>query len=83
MRSIVLVMSAAAAVLLLPGCATPEDLAVIEKRQERRTQIGSNIVRRDDDTRASSVTDKDAQDALLREIRNAPVQPVGTTAAGR
>lgn len=83
MRSIVLVMSAAAAVLLLPGCATPEDLAVIEKRQERRTQIGSNIVRRDDDTRASSVTDKDAQDALLREIRTAPVQPVGTTAAGR
>lgn len=83
MRSLVPVVFAAAVVLSLPGCATPEDLAVIEKRQARQTQTGTNIIRRDDSTRTSSVTDKDAQDALLKEIRNVPVQPVGTTAAGR
>jgi hypothetical protein len=76
-------MSAAAVVLSLPGCATPEDLAVIEKRQERQTQTGSNIIRRDNSTRTSSVTDKDAQDALLKEMRNVPVQPVGTQSVGR
>jgi hypothetical protein len=83
MRSFVLVLFAAAAVLSLPGCATPEDLAAIEKRQERQTQTGSNIIRRDNGARTSAVTDKDAQDAMLKEIRNVPAQPVGTSSAGR
>lgn len=39
--------------------------------------------RRDNGVRASTVTDKDAQDALLKEMRNVPVQPVGTQSVGR
>jgi len=83
MRCLALVLFAAFITVSLPGCATPEDLAVIEKRQERQTQTGSNINRRDNGARASTVTDKDAQDALLKEMRNAPVQPVGTQSVGR
>jgi hypothetical protein len=83
MRCFALVMFAAVSVLSLPGCATPEDLAAIERRQERQTQTGSNIIRRDNSTRTSTVTDKDAQDALLKEMRNVPVQPVGTSSVGR
>jgi hypothetical protein len=83
MRFLALVTFAAFITGSLPGCATPEDLAAIEKRQERQTQTGSNIVRRDSGTRTSAVTDKDAQDALLKEIRNVPVQPVGTQSVGR
>lgn len=83
MRCLALVMFAAAAFVSLPGCATPEDLAAIEKRQERQTQTGSNIIRRDNGSRAATVTDKDAQDALLKEMRNVPVQPVGTPSVGR
>lgn len=83
MRYFALVIFAAAAVLSLPGCATLEDLAAIEKRQERQTQTGSNIVRRDSGARSYTVTDKDAQDALLKEMRNVPVQPVGTQTVGR
>jgi hypothetical protein len=83
MRFLALVTFAASITVSLPGCASPEDLAAIEKRQERQTQTGSNIVRRDNGTRTSAVTDKDAQDALLKEIRNVPVQPVGTQSVGR
>jgi hypothetical protein len=83
MRCLALVMYAAAVLLSLPGCATPEDLAAIEKRQERQTQTGSNIIRRDNGARTSAVTDKDAQDAMLKEMRNVPVQPVGTQSVGR
>jgi hypothetical protein len=83
MRFLTLVAFAAFITASLPGCATPEDLAAIEKRQERQTQTGSNIIRRDNGTRISAVTDKDAQDALLKEMRNVPVQPVGTQSVGR
>jgi len=83
MRCLALVSFAACITVSLPGCATPEDLAVIEKRQERQTQTGSNIIRRDNGTRASTVTDKDAQDALLKEMRNVPVQSVATQSVGR
>ena len=76
-------MFATATIVSLPGCATPEDLAAIEKREERQTQTGSNIVRRDNVARAATVTDKDAQDALLKEMRNAPVLPVGPPSVGR
>jgi hypothetical protein len=83
MHCLALVSFAACITVSLPGCATPEDLAVIEKRQERQTQTGSNIIRRDNGARASTVTDKDAQDALLKEMRNVPVQSVGTQPVGR
>jgi hypothetical protein len=83
MRCIALVTFAALITVSLPGCATPEDLAAIEKRQERQTQTGSNIIRRDNGARTSTVTDKDAQDALLKDMRNVPVQPVGTQSVGR
>ena len=83
MRCLALVSFAACITVSLPGCATPEDLAVIEKRQERQTQTGSNINRRDNGARASTVTDKDAQDALLKEMRNVPVQSVATQSVGR
>jgi hypothetical protein len=83
MRCLAPVVFAAAVAVSLPGCATPEDLAAIEKRQERQTQTGSNIVRRDNGARTSAVTDKDAQDALLKEMRNVPVQPVGNQSVGR
>jgi hypothetical protein len=83
MRCLALVSFAACITVSLPGCAAPEDLAVIEKRQERQTQTGSNIIRRDNGARASTVTDKDAQDALLKEMRNVPVQSVGTQPVGR
>jgi outer membrane protein assembly factor BamE (lipoprotein component of BamABCDE complex) len=83
MRCLALVAFAAVVTAPLSGCATPEDLAVIEKRQERQTQTGSNIVRRDNGARTSTVTDKDAQDALLKEMRTVPVQPVGTQSVGR
>jgi hypothetical protein len=76
-------MFAAVTLPSLPGCATPEDLAAIEKRQERQTQTGTNIIRRDNGSRTSAVTDKDAQDALLKEMRTVPVQPVGTQSVGR
>lgn len=76
-------MFAAVVTVSLPGCATPEDLAAIEKRQEGQTQTGSNIIRRDNGARTSAVTDKDAQDALLKEMRNVPIQPVGTQSVGR
>jgi len=83
MHCLALVSFAACITVSLPGCATPEDLAVIEKRQERQTQTGSNIIRRDNGARASTVTDKDAQDALLKEMRNVPVQSVATQSVGR
>jgi hypothetical protein len=62
----------------LAGCATPEELAAVErKRQERQAQTGTNIIRPDSSgMRTATVTDKDAQDALLNDLRNAPVQPV-------
>lgn len=62
----------------LAGCATPEELAAVEKkRQERQTQTGTNIVRPDSSgIRTTAVTNKDAQDALLNDMRNAPAQPV-------
>ena len=83
MRCLAFVMFAAVVTVSLSGCATPEDLAAVEKRQERQTQTGSNIIRRDSGARAYTVTDKDAQDALLKEMRNVPVQPVGTPSVGR
>jgi hypothetical protein len=79
-----LTLAATALSAFLAGCATPEELAAVErKRQEHQTQTGTNIVRRDTGARTDAVTDKDAQDALLREMRNVPVQPVNGQAPGR
>jgi hypothetical protein len=75
-------MFAAVVTVSLPGCATPEDLAAVEKRQERQTQTGSNIIRRASGALAYTVTDKDAPDALLKETRNVTVQPVDTPSVG-
>lgn len=67
-----LIVSAAACLL---GCATPEELAVARQKAERQSQTGSNIARGESGARVSSVTDKDAQDAMLNEMRRVPVQP--------
>lgn len=65
-----------AAAALLVACATPEELAAAEKKAERQSQTGSNIARRDPASRTSSVADKDAQDAMLNDLRNIPIKPV-------
>ncbi len=66
-----------AAAACLAGCATSEELAAAaEKKAGRESQTGTNIARRDSAGRASSVTDKDAQDAMINEMRNVPVKPV-------
>jgi hypothetical protein len=73
-RALMLVVAAAS----LAACATPEELAAAQEKAERRseTQTGTNIARRDPTSRTSTVTDKDAQDAMLNEVRNVPVKPV-------
>jgi len=66
-----------AAAACLVGCATPEELAAAtEKKAGRESQTGTNIARRDPAGRTSSVSDKDAQDAMINEMRNVPVKPV-------
>jgi hypothetical protein len=67
-----------AAALSLAACATPEELAAAQQKAERRaeTQTGSNIGRRDPASRTTAVTDKDAQDAIVNDMRNIPIKPV-------
>jgi hypothetical protein len=74
MRPIALTLLIASGAALLAACATPEELAAAQKKSGRQTQTGSNIARSDSNARVSSVTDKDAQDAMLNEVRRVPTQ---------
>lgn len=67
---VVLVPVIASLALPLSGCATPEELAVQQQRRERSLQTGSNIARTDGRGGAGAVTDRDAQDTMLNEMRN-------------
>ena len=75
MRCIPLMILAATAVAVpLLGCATPEELAVQQQRRDRNVQTGTNIARTDGRGRVDSVSDKDAQDAVLNDMRNVSQQ---------
>jgi len=67
-----------AAAASLTACATPEELAAAQQKAERRSEIqtGSNIGRRDPAARSTAVTDKDAQDAIVNDLRSIPIKPV-------
>ena len=65
----------------LLGCATPDELAVAQKRREREVQTGTNIVRPDGASRTSVATDQKSKDDLLNDLRSVPAQtqvPQGT-----
>jgi hypothetical protein len=74
MRSLALTALITSGAALLASCATPEELAAAQQKAGRQTQTGSNIARSDPAARTVSVTDKDAQDAMLNEIRRVPTQ---------
>jgi hypothetical protein len=81
--SLMLLVAIAAAVPLL-GCATPEELAVLEQRRERQVQTGSNIVRRDTSgARTDVVSNKDSMDAVINDMRNVGTQSQVPQGAGR
>jgi hypothetical protein len=73
-RLAVLLPLAAGLAVPLAGCATPEELAIQQKRRERALQTGSNIARSDGRGSADAVTNRDAQDSTMNDLRNTSLQ---------
>ena len=80
-RRLLLVAVTATSASLL-ACATPEELAQRQQRATGSVQTGSNIVRNDGRGRADAVTDKDAQDSMLNDMRNTSYQSLSPKPPG-
>jgi hypothetical protein len=73
-RLAVLLPLAAGLAVPLAGCATPEELAIQQQRRERALQTGSNIARSDGRGSTDAVTNRDAQDSTMNDLRNTSLQ---------
>lgn len=82
-RAAVLLSLAAGLAFPLAGCATPEELAIQQQRRERALQTGSNIARSDGRGNADAVTQRDAQDAMMNDMRNNSLQTLNPKPPGQ
>lgn len=77
-----LILAATFGVLVLGGCATPEELAAAARKRQGDRQTGTNISR-SGSARVSTTDGQASSESLLNDLRSVPTQTAVPAASGR